>query len=271
MGIISSTSRGDMPMTFLRNTGAACALLLAAAPPVLAQVKTDGQWRGTAGAAFTTISGNSTSTAFAANAEMLRATTSDKISFGASANYGRSKVNGVNTTTADRWAGFGQYDYNLTSRLFAFGKLGLEGDRLADLDLRSALAGGVGFKVIDTPTTAFSVFGGAAYVTDRYGSPKTVAGKTADSFSRSSLYLGEESSHQLATNTSFKQRLEIYPGLSGDKAVITKFTAGLGVAVSSALNLTVGLTHTDNSKPPLGQKRGDTTLFTGINVKFGAD
>jgi putative salt-induced outer membrane protein len=250
---------------------AAAALLLAAAAPTWAQPKTDGQWRGTAGAAFTTISGNSTSTAFAANADMQRATTSDKVSFGANANYGRSKVNGVNTTTADRWAGFGQYDYNLSPRLFAFGKLGLEGDRLADLDLRSALAGGVGFKVVESPALSFTVFGGAAYVTDRYGSPKTVAGKTADSFSRSSLYIGEESQHQLGTSTTFKQRLEVYPGVSGDKAVISKFTAGLGVAVSSALNLTVGLTHTDNSKPPLGQKRGDTTLFTGINVKFGAE
>jgi putative salt-induced outer membrane protein len=258
-----------MATPHLRRLGAV--VLLAAAPLAWAQPKTDGLWRGTAGAAFTTISGNSTSTAFAASAEMGRATTSDKISFGANANYGRSKVNGVNTTTADRWLGFGQYDYNLSPSLFVFGKLGLEGDRVADLDLRSSLAGGVGYKIINTPENSFSVFGGAAYVTDRYGSAKTVDGKTSDSFSRSSLYLGEESQHQLATNTTFKQRLEVYPGVSGDKAVITRFTAGLGVAVSSALNLTVGLTHTDNSKPPLGTKRGDTTLFTGINVKFGAD
>jgi putative salt-induced outer membrane protein len=236
-----------------------------------AQVKTDGQWRGVGGAALSATSGNTSSTSFALNADMQRATTSDKIAFGAAANYARGKVDGQNKTTADRWSGYGQYDYNLSSALFVFGKLALEGDKLTDLSLRSTVAAGVGYKIIDTKETAFSVFGGGAYSSDKYDVAKIVDGKTDTRFSRSSVMLGEEFSHQLAANTTFKQRLEVYPGLSGDKAVLTKLTAGLGVAVSSTLNLTVGLTHNYNTKPPAGQKKGDLLVFTGINVKFGAE
>jgi putative salt-induced outer membrane protein len=90
-------------------------------------------------------------------------------------------------------------------------------------------------------------------------------------FSRASLYLGEESSHQLSDTVSFKQRLELYPGLSGDKAKIMKFTAGLGVAMSGTMSLTVGLTDSYNSKPPAGSKKNDVAVFTGLNVKFGAN
>ena len=152
-----------------------------------------------------------------------------------------------------------------------FGKLGLEGDALVDLNLRSTVAGGLGLKIIDTKELAFSVFGGAAYSTDRYDTAQTIGSKTDTQFSRASLYLGEESSHQLSSSVSFKQRLELYPGLSGDKAKIMKFTAGLGVAMSGTMSLTVGLTDSYNSRPPAGSKKNDVAVFTGINVKFGAN
>jgi len=255
------------PFTFRLSLFALASLACGAAA---AQVQTDGEWRGTGGAAAAMTSGNSSSTALSLNADMARATVNDKISLGASANYARSKTNGVNSTTANKWAGFGQYDYNLSPRLFVFGKLGLEGDALTDLALRSSLAAGLGYKLIDTKETSFNVFGGAGYTTDRYDTVQTIGSKTAKSFSRASLYLGEESSHTLSASTSFKQRLELYPGLSGDKAFIAKFTAGLSVAVSSSLNLSVGLVDNYNSKPPVGTKKNDVGVFTGLNVKFGA-
>ena len=245
-------------------------LAVLAAASAHAQVKTDGEWRGSGGAALSSTSGNSTSTAMALNADMVRATTADKITLAAGANYARSKANGTTSTTSNKWAASGQYDYNLSPALYVFGKLGLEGDALTELALRSTLAGGVGLKVIDTKETSFNVFGGAAYTSDRYDTAQVIAGRTSKTFNRSSLLLGEEFSHQLASNTSFKQRLELYPGLSGDKAFLAKFTAGLAVAVSSSLNATVGLTDSYNSKPPAGSKKNDLGLFVGVSVKFGA-
>jgi putative salt-induced outer membrane protein YdiY len=259
----------------MKNSGMRLAALIALAGGLapagsLAQDKTDGLWRGIAGAALSATSGNSSTQALSVNMDMARLTAADKTALGAFVNYGKSKSGGVSTTTANRWAGFGQYDWNLGPRTVAFGRLGLEGDGLADLNLRATLAGGLGYKLIDEKDTKFTLYGGLGYSSDKYDVAKTIAGKTGTSFSRSSIYLAEESSHQLSASTAFKQRLDLFPGLSGDKALIAKFTAGLSVAMSSTMNLTVGLQDSYNSKPAAGQKKNDLTLLTGVNVKFGA-
>jgi putative salt-induced outer membrane protein len=249
---------------------AALAFGCALSAGALAQAKTDGLWRGVGGAALAVTSGNTSTNSVLLNADASRATASDKISLGGAINYASNKTGGTNQTTSNRWGAFGQYDYNLSPQLFAFGKLGLEADKLIDLSLRTSLAGGLGYKVISTEEMTFDLFGGVGYVTDKYSTAKTVDGKTDTTFSRASLYLGEESTHKLSSTVSFKQRLDLYPGMSGDKALLAKFNAGLSVAMSSTLNLTVGLTDSYNSKPPSGVKKNDVGLFTGVNVKFGA-
>ncbi|MBA4175903.1 MAG: DUF481 domain-containing protein [Leptothrix sp. (in: Bacteria)] len=257
-----------MNITFFKGSLLALACLCGAA--AMAQAKTDGLWRGAGGAALSATSGNTRTSSLLINAEAARATAADKVTLGGTVNYAKSKTGGVNQTTANKWAGNGQYDYNLSPRLFVFGKLGLESDKLVDLDLRTAVAGGLGYKLISTEQTTVEVFGGLGYTSDKYGIARTIAGKTDTTFSRASVYLGEASSHQLSPTVSFKQRLDLYPGVSGDKAVLAKFSAGLAVAMSSTLNLTVGLTNAYNSKPPAGTKSNDVGLFTGVNVKFGA-
>ena len=237
---------------------------------VLADSKTDGQWRGAGGAALAMSSGNSSTSSLLLNADAARATLADKTTLGAAINYAKDKSGGVDRTTSNKWAAFGQYDYNLSPQVFAFGRLGLEGDKLIDLSLRSALAGGLGYKLINTERTSFDLFGGLGYTTDKYQQRQTIAGKTDTRFSRASVYLGEASSHQLSSSVSFKQRLDLYPGISGDKALLAKFNAGLSVAMSSTLNLSVGLTDSYNSKPPARTKKNDVGFFTGVNVKFGA-
>jgi putative salt-induced outer membrane protein len=230
----------------------------------------DGLWRGTAGAAFSATSGNSSSTALALHADMRRATVADKLTLGATSTYARSRSAGADSTTADRWSGAGQYDFNLSSAVYAFGKLGLEADRLTGLRLRSTLATGLGYKLLDTPDASFTVFGGAGHTRDRYRSAQTIDGVSATRFSRSSVLLGEESAHRLAENTRFRQRLEVYPGVSGDKAVLAKFSAGLETSVTRTLSLSTTLVADHNSKPPAGRQRNDVSLLAGLRVSFGA-
>lgn len=225
---------------------------------------------GNAGAALSATSGNTSSTAVLLKADMARLTDADKISLGGNINYARSEADGVKKTTANQVGAFGQYDYNIGPRLFAFGRLTLNRDEVTELDLRSAIGTGLGWKLIDTKPLRFSVFGGVGYTADRYGVAKTIAGKTDTRFSRASLFLAEESTHVVSSALNFKQRLEVLPGISGDKATLVKFTADVGVAINSTMSLTVGLIDTYDSEPPAGQKKNDVSLFTGINVKLGA-
>ncbi len=65
--------------------------------------------------------------------------------------------------------------------------------------------------------------------------------------------------------------LNLRTGLSGDKAFLAKFNAGQSMAMSGTLSLNVGLTDAYNNRPPQGTKSNDVGLFTGLDVKFGAN
>lgn len=236
----------------------------------MAQDRTDGLWRGNGAAALSISSGNTSSSSLQVSADASKATTADKVTVGGLIHYAQSKTLGVDQTTMNKWAGFGQYDYNLSPRAFAFSRLGLEGDELIELNQRASLALGLGYKIFKSERMTFDVLGGVGYMADKYNIAQNIDGKTDTSFNRANIYLGEASSHQLSSTTSFKQRLDVYAGVSGDKAVLVKFSAGLAVAMNSTLSLTVGLTDTYNSKPALGTKSNDAGLFTGVNVKFGS-
>lgn len=235
-----------------------------------AQTSTDDHWHGAAGASLSATSGNTDSSAAQFTAEAVRAAATHKVSLGGSMHYARNTTGDAPVTTANKWSLSGRYDQNLAPRLFGFAKLGLEGDQLSHLSLRSALAGGMGYKMIDTARTNFDLLGGVGHSADRYSSPQTVDGVTSTRFARASLFVSEESSHQLTETVSFRQRLEFQPGVSSNKANLAKFKADLAVAINGQLSLTVGLTESHNSKPPAGVKKDDLGLFTGVNMKFGA-
>lgn len=249
---------------------AACALVAVPALAAEDPPPADGQWRGTGGAAVSATSGNTRSLSTQLKLEMARLTEADRISLGGSANYARNTVDGVESTSANKLSAFGQYDFNLGPRLLAFGRLGLTRDELTDLDLRTAVGAGLGWKLINTRQTRFTVFGGLSHTVDRYGSVQTIDGVTDDRFSSNRILLAEESQHALTPSVSFKQRLSVEPSVGSGKGTIASFTADLAVALSSTLGLTVGVVNDYDSQPPAGRKKNDLSLFTGVNVKFGA-
>jgi putative salt-induced outer membrane protein len=233
------------------------------------QAPADGQWRGLAGASFSAASGNSTSSNVRLNLDLARQTERDKITTGAQIDYGRSEVNGVKTTTSNKWDLNGQYDYNLSERLYVFGKLGLQGDKVIDLRLRRTLGTGLGYKLIKEPDTTFDLFGGVANTQSRYRTSQFIDGVQGTRFSSTSLLLGEESTHKLSETVFFKQRVEVYPTVSGEGGTLVKGAANLGVALNSTISLNVGLVNDYNSAPAAGRKKNDVSLLTGLSVKLG--
>ena len=213
--------------------------------------------------------GNANQLSLALNGNAVRATLLDKHTLGGSATYTRSRLGRVDKTTVSRWAVFGQHDRNLTPRVFAHVKLGLEADPVVNLMLRRVPAVGLGYKFIDTPQTSFNVFWGAAHSMDRYDVPQSIAGVSGLRFSRGSLYVGSEASHTLTGGTQLRQRLEVYSGVLGDRAVLVRLMTGVAVPLTRTLNLKVRLTDSYDSRPPAGIRRNDLGVFTGVQLRFG--
>lgn len=229
-----------------------------------ATVKDDGQWRYALGLGASVASGNTDATTLNASADAVRKTAQDKWSAYGSALYGKS--NGVKTADALR-AGT-RYDWNLSQQLFAFGSADFERDKIALLNSRLGIGGGVGYHLFNTPDLTWDLFGGAGYTMDRYDAPRVIGNNTVDSYNYANLLLGEESTHKLGESTSFKQRFVAYPNLKDTNAWRSQFDAGLSVAMSKAMSLNVGLSNRYNNAPGTGLKKSDTLLTTGVTYKF---
>ncbi|HEY0954817.1 MAG TPA: DUF481 domain-containing protein [Roseateles sp.] len=226
---------------------------------VQAQDTPDGQWHGGLSLSGALASGNSSSRTLAANADTSRATALDKISLYGLANYGRNKVDGVDTTTADLLRLGGRYDFNYGPRWFAFGGAEGETNESGGVRDRYSLNGGLGYHLLKGDTHSWDLFGGAGYTDTRFTDGNRANG--------AQVLLGEESSHKLSETTSLKQRLVYYPegGELGDRAT---FDAGLATTISGGWTLNAGLSTRYASRVPAGTKKTDNLLTMGFGYKF---
>ena len=229
-----------------------------------AKVKPDGRWRAALGLGASASSGNTDATNVSLTGEAVRATDITKSTLYGGLQYARSS----GTTTNEQFRLGGRHDRDIGDTFFAFGGADLERNKFANLKLRGQLNGGVGYHVIRTPDTTFDLFGGLGYTQDKFVSPTLVDGAVRDSYGYLSLVLAEESSHQITDNTSFKQRLSLYPNLRNSGEFRATFDAGLSVAMNKTFNLTVGVAVAHNSDPGPGRKATDTLLTTGVSVNF---
>lgn len=237
---------------------AALALSLAA-PAVLAQDTPDGRWHGGLSLAGAFASGNSSTRTLAANADASAATADDKISLYGVANYGRNKVAGVTSTTANLLRLGGRYDFNLGPQWFSFGAAEGETNKAGGVRDRYNLTGGVGYHLVKNDTHSWDVFGGLGYTATHFTDGNTANGVQ--------VLLGEESSHKLSETTTLKQRLVYYPdgGELGDRAT---FDAGLATTISGGWTLNVGLASRYADRVPVGTKKTDNLLTVGFGYKF---
>jgi len=237
----------------------AVAASLCAGATAHAETAPDGQWHGNTALGGAYASGNTSSMSLTLAADTSKATAIDKINLAGLVNYGRSKVNGLDTTTADQIWLKGRYDYNLSQDLFAFGGVGVETNKAAGTESRYGLNVGAGYKLIRTAATSFDIFGGVGYASVHFTNNTSANG--------SELLLGEESTHKLSDTTTVRQRFEYRPGQGGLGNLAT-FSASMATAISGGWTLNVGMSSQYASIVPKGSKSTDTLLTVGFGYKF---
>lgn len=238
---------------------AVAATSICALTTVRAETAPDGRWHGNTALGGAFSSGNTSSTTLTLAADTSKATAADKISLAGLVNYGRTEINGRDTTTADQAWLRGRYDYNLSRDMFAFGGVGVETNEAAGTQSRYSLSVGAGYKVIRTATTSFDVFGGVGYSGVNFTNDTSASG--------GELLFGEESIHKLSDTTSVRQRFEYRPGQGGLGNLAT-FTASLATAIVGGWTLNVGMTAQYASIVPQGSKSTDVLMTVGFGYKF---
>lgn len=248
----------------LRSTLSLAGLLLAAPTLAFAQaqatIRPDGQFRYAFGAGASYASGNTSASSVNLGGDGVKATADSKWQFGGKANWGRTE--GV--TTVENLALGTQYDQDITSLWFGFGKADYLRDKPANVSTRASLFGGLGRHVIRTDTLTFDLSAGLGYTEDRYFDAIDVNGAIRTRDGRAEALLAEESTHRWTPTTTFHQKLSLYPALRRGGGYRGVFDSGLSVAMTNTLSLTAGLSYRYNSDPGAGLKKGDTLFVTGI-------
>src|SRR5262249_53587601 len=114
----------------------------------LTQLKTKPvQWTGAVTINGLITQGNSESQSLGASASAVRRSEIDRLTLGAAYYYGRqkSKNTGEWETNVNNWFVLGKYDFFLTKHFYLYAAGRVERDRVAELDLRLTLGGGVGY------------------------------------------------------------------------------------------------------------------------------
>lgn len=221
------------------------------------------QWHAASDVGFAMTRGNSVTSTLNTSGIVTRTTTESRLTFNASTLFASNRDStGVTETTADTMLFGGRYDRNLTERLFAFGFGELFRNQLQDLDLRTTVGAGAGWRLRDTETLGFDVFGGGTYTNEKF----TLVTRNA-----AEIFGGEELRWKLNDTLSLKESFAIFPNLSRGGEYRMTFDSSLEGKLSAWLSWHLTFTDRFVSDPPLGNQRNDLLLTTGLRLRFGKE
>src|SRR5882762_2316882 len=225
-------------------------------------------WSGMLDTGLSLTRGNSELLTYALAGKAVRTTERDKITVYSNAIYAKTRVNGVNSTTAHVIVGGIRGDLNVGKKWFVFGFTDFEYDAFEHLDPRNVLGGGLGYHVFATEITTFDLFGGASFEQE-YFSPNPPTVLTSLTRKMAEAVAGEELDTKLNRPMTLSERFALYPSLSNTGNYRYQFDTSAAAKLKNWLSWQITLSDRFHSDPLPGLKKNDLLLTTGVRVTFG--
>lgn len=180
--------------------------------------------------------------------------------------YGKS----AGVVAAERWDAQWQTNYNLTKKLFTFGLLDYQHDMFSGFQYQGSATAGVGYQIFDTAATKLSVQVGAG---DREERPELLIPPAGPSIHRVPL---ARNNNAIATGgINYTQQLTATTALSdtalletGANDTMLTNTLALAVKVSTKMAVSLGYNLQDNTQPPAGLKKLNSTETVNLVYSF---
>lgn len=220
-------------------------------------------WESSAALGFTLTRGNSSTLLFTGNVLASRKQGNDEISLGADATYGANKpAGGVSTTTAQAFRAFGQYNRLFNDRTYGFVRAEGLYDKVALVEPRVTISGGLGYYFVKNASTKLSGEVGPALVYEHQ------AGATATDKTYLALRLAERLEHKISDKTKIWESLEYLPKVDNFNDYVANFEIGLETELYKNLALRTYLQDTYDNIPVPGRKKNDLKFVTAVAYKF---
>ncbi len=239
----------------------------AAQPLALASIVTVNpdkvKWTGIVSAGANLVRGNTKSDTATVSAEAILRRENDRTSLGAGYVYSRQRDNatGDSNTSADNWFIKGQYDYFFSKKMYGYGNVRVEKDKIANLDLRVTPGAGVGYQWIEESSLRFFTECGLSYVYEEYANPsrteKYLAGRVAYRFDKT-----------LNDAVKAYHTLEYIPSLEDFGTYLVNTDVGVRAAMTARLALDAKIQLAFNSEPAPGRNKKDVRYILGAGWMF---
>jgi putative salt-induced outer membrane protein YdiY len=225
-----------------------------AAPPA----PDPGTWIGSAGAGLALTSGNSDTLTFNIAFDVTRDPKTRNIMKWTGL-YLRGEQEGE--LTADRLSLAFRDQYALTPRAFVFGQIEYLRDTFKLIDYLVAPTVGVGYKVVDTEPTKFSVDAGLGVAWEK--------NPNVDVKTSFAITAGEKLEHALTPTATIKHAATALWKADDFADGLYTISFGLATRISEQVQLSVELLDTFKNRPPTPEtKKNDLALVTNITAKF---
>ena len=233
-------------------------------------------WNGGANVGFSVARGNSQTENLAVAFNAVHPTLNDKITLYASSIYTKNDLPAPGSVGANLVQGGLRYDRNVNPRLFVFAGADFMANALQFLDLRASYSGGFGYHAIKSDATTLNFLGGLNFTHETYSNgpvnlpitdPPTYA-SYGHTNKFAALTLGEELNHKLGKSTVVAQNFYFYPDLQDTGQYRGIFNLGTVTKISKWLGWQNQFGDVYVSNPPVGAKKNDLVITTGLNFSF---
>jgi putative salt-induced outer membrane protein len=236
-------------------------------------------WKGGADVGFSVARGNSETENLAIAFNATHPTLNDKITMYVSSIYTTNQL-ATPSTVANLIQGGLRYDRNVNARLFVFGEGDFMSNALQFLDLRAVYSGGFGYHAIKSDRTTLDFLGGINYTHETYSNgtevPPTPPSTTPTGIFTSygvtnrfaALTLSELLTQKLGKSTVVTENLNFYPDLQQTSEYRGTFNFGTVTKISKWLGWQNQFADIYVTNPPIGAKKNDILLTTGLNIAF---
>ena len=241
----------------------ATSIIIPAHAEMVASASTNTAWQSSAAVGLTLSRGNSDTTLFSITIGTEKKWSMNDLTLGADAIYGDTRQSGASksTETADAQHGAVQYNRLFSERFYAFGRVDLLHDAIANIQYRLTVAPGAGYYLIKRKATDLSVEAGPAYVAEKLGNHY-------ENFA--TLRVGERFHHALSDHAKVWEAADFLPQVDHfDNYVLTsEVGAEAGLNKGNTLSLRSVLQDAYDNIPALGRLKNDLKLIVSIAYKF---
>jgi len=210
---------------------------------------------------FSAASGNTNSSAFDLSGSLEPAWGPNSLEF--SGKLSRQTSN--NNLTAENWSVLAQYERDLPKKWYAATFGTVERDPFQDLDLRSALAIGLGYRFFDMDPTHFSVSLGPAYVRENFSVPGADRNYPAVVWT-----LGFEQEF-FGDDLTLYHNHHLIQSFTGSELIL-KTTQGIKIDLWDDLDLKLEFDYDHTSEPAPGiTEKNDLRYLLKFDLEFEGD